>query len=215
MGVPRGAQASQRVAGPPRPSPVRIAINVSALQVQRGRLLHTVAQALEATGVLPGQLKLEITESTLQSEHHCLVTLQALERIGVTLAIDDFGTGYSCLSSLKMLPIDRPKIDRAFVRDVSRDPNDAAIVEAIIDMAHKLDLGICRRRRGKHRTGGVSARSRLRRGARLPLCLPYATRCERGQEWAQEVGNRNRGTSYSPPERQDLFPTMAWMGGGI
>ena len=80
-------------------SPVRIAINVSALQVQRGRLLHTVAQALEATGVLPGQLKLEITESTLQSEHHCLVTLQALERNGVTPAMDDFGTGYSCLSS--------------------------------------------------------------------------------------------------------------------
>jgi EAL domain-containing protein (putative c-di-GMP-specific phosphodiesterase class I) len=120
-------------------SPVRVAINVSALQVQRGRLLHTVAQA---TGVLPGQLEIEITESTLQSEHHCLVTLQALKRIGVTLAIDDFGTGYSCLSSFKMLPIDRLKIDRAFVRDVSRDPNDAAIVEAIIAMAHKLDLGI-------------------------------------------------------------------------
>jgi diguanylate cyclase (GGDEF)-like protein/PAS domain S-box-containing protein len=123
-------------------SPVRIAINVSALQVQRGRLLHTVAQALEAAGLLPGQLELEITESTLQSEHNCLVTLQALKRIGVTLAIDDFGTGYSCLSSLKTLPIDRLKIDRAFVRDVSREPNDAAIVEAIIAMAHKLNLGV-------------------------------------------------------------------------
>ena len=141
MGVPRGARQAKEWQALPA-SPVRIAINVSALQVQRGRLLHTVAQALEATGVLPGQLKLEITESTLQSEHHCLVTLQALERNGVTPAIDDFGTGYSCLSSLKMLPIDRLKIDRAFVRDVSRDPNDAAIVEAIINMAHKLDLGI-------------------------------------------------------------------------
>jgi EAL domain-containing protein (putative c-di-GMP-specific phosphodiesterase class I) len=70
---------------------------VSGLQVQRGRLLHTVARALEATGILPGQLEIEITESTLQSEQHCLVTLQALERIGITLAIDDFGTGYSCL----------------------------------------------------------------------------------------------------------------------
>ena len=62
-------------------------------------MLRTVAQALEATGILPGQLEIEITESTLQSEHHCLVTLQALERNGVTPAIDDFGTGYPCLSS--------------------------------------------------------------------------------------------------------------------
>ena len=76
MGVTLGAQAAKEWQALPA-SPVWIAINVSALQVQRGRLLHTVAQALEATGVLPGQLKLEITESTLQSEHHCLVTLQA------------------------------------------------------------------------------------------------------------------------------------------
>lgn len=123
-------------------SPVRIAVNVSALQVQRGRLLHTITQALEAAGLVPDQLEIEITESTLQSERDCLVTLQALKRLGVTLAIDDFGTGYSCLSSLKTLPIDRLKIDRAFVRDVSRDQNDAAIVEAIIAMAHKLNLGV-------------------------------------------------------------------------
>jgi diguanylate cyclase (GGDEF)-like protein len=123
-------------------SPVRIAVNVSALQVQRGRLLHTVTQALDAAGLMPGQLEIEITESTLQSEHDCLVTLQALKRLGVTLAIDDFGTGYSCLSSLKTLPINRLKIDRAFVRDVSHDQNDAAIVEAIIAMAHKLNLQV-------------------------------------------------------------------------
>jgi diguanylate cyclase (GGDEF)-like protein/PAS domain S-box-containing protein len=122
--------------------PVRIAVNVSALQVQRGRLLHSVTQALEAAAILPGQLEIEITESTLQSEPDCLTGLQALRRLGVTLAIDDFGTGYSCLSSLKTLPINRLKIDRAFVRDVPHDPNDAAIVEAIIAMAHKLDLGV-------------------------------------------------------------------------
>jgi diguanylate cyclase (GGDEF)-like protein/PAS domain S-box-containing protein len=123
-------------------SPLRIAVNVSALQVQRGRLLHAVTQALEAAGLLPGQLEIEITESTLQSEPDCLVALQALKRLGVTLAIDDFGTGYSCLSSLKTLPIDRLKIDRVFVRDVPYDQNDVAIVEAIIAMAHKLDLGV-------------------------------------------------------------------------
>ena len=123
-------------------SPLRIAVNVSALQVQRGRLLHAVTQALEAAGLLPGQLEIEITESTLQSEPDCLVALQALKRLGVTLAIDDFGTGYSCLSSLKTLPIDRLKIDRAFVRDVPYDQNDVAIVEAIIAMAHKLDLRV-------------------------------------------------------------------------
>jgi len=122
--------------------PVRIAVNVSALQVQRGRLLETVTQALEAAAIPPDQLEIEITESTLQSEPGCLTELQALRRLGVTLAIDDFGTGYSCLSSLKTLPINRLKIDRAFVRDVPHDPNDAAIVEAIIAMAHKLGLGV-------------------------------------------------------------------------
>jgi diguanylate cyclase (GGDEF)-like protein/PAS domain S-box-containing protein len=123
-------------------SPLRIAVNVSALQVQRGRLLHAVTQALEETGLLPRQLEIEITESTLQSEPDCLVALQALKRLGVTLTIDDFGTGYSCLSSLKTLPIDRLKIDRVFVRDVPYDQNDVAIVEAIIAMAHKLDLRV-------------------------------------------------------------------------
>jgi diguanylate cyclase (GGDEF)-like protein/PAS domain S-box-containing protein len=122
--------------------PVRVAVNVSAIQVQRGRLLHAVIQALHEAAMLPDQLEIEITESTLQSEPDCLSALQALRRLGVTLAIDDFGTGYSCLSSLKTLPINRLKIDRAFVRDVPRDPNDAAIVEAIIAMAHKLDLGV-------------------------------------------------------------------------
>ena len=123
-------------------SPLRIAVNVSALQVQRGRLLHAVTQALEETGLLPRQLEIEITESTLQGEPDCLVALQALKRLGVTLTIDDFGTGYSCLSSLKTLPIDRLKIDRVFVRDVPYDQNDVAIVEAIIAMAHKLDLRV-------------------------------------------------------------------------
>ena len=122
--------------------PVRIAVNVSAIQVQRGRLVHTVIQALQAAAMRPDQLELEITESTLQSEPECLTGLLALRRLGVTLAIDDFGTGYSCLSSLKTLPINRLKIDRAFVRDVPHDPNDAAIVEAIIAMAHKLGLGV-------------------------------------------------------------------------
>jgi EAL domain-containing protein (putative c-di-GMP-specific phosphodiesterase class I) len=122
--------------------PVRIAVNVSAIQVQRGRLVHTVIQALQAAAMRPDQLELEITESTLQSEPECLTGLLALRRLGVTLAIDDFGTGYSCLSSLKTLPINRLKIDRAFVHDVPHDPNDAAIVETVIAMAHKLDLGV-------------------------------------------------------------------------
>ena len=104
--------------------------------------MQTVSEALDAAALLPDQLEIEITESTLQSEPDCLVALQALRRLGVTLAIDDFGTGYSCLSSLKTLPINRLKIDRAFVRDVPYDPNDAAIVEVIIAMAHKLDLGV-------------------------------------------------------------------------
>ncbi|WP_298378967.1 EAL domain-containing protein [Azospirillum sp.] len=120
--------------------PLRMAVNVSARQMDPDRLPDVVRQILEVTGLDPAALEIEITESTLQNDERCVATLRALKELGVSLAIDDFGTGYSCMGSLKSLPIDRIKIDRSFVQDIPHDRNDEAIAEAIIAMAHRLNL---------------------------------------------------------------------------
>jgi diguanylate cyclase (GGDEF)-like protein/PAS domain S-box-containing protein len=119
---------------------LRIAVNASIRQIYQNRLIDTVRDALAQNGLPSSALEVEITESTLQSEDACLSTLQQLHELGVTLAIDDFGTGYSCLNSLKSLPIQRLKIDRTFVRDISENVDDAAIAETIVSMAHRLRL---------------------------------------------------------------------------
>ena len=85
-------------------------------------------------------IELEITESTLQTEPRSLQAMRELADMGASFAIDDFGTGYSNLSSLKHLPLSRLKIDKSLVRDVPDDSNDAAIIEAIIAMGHRLNL---------------------------------------------------------------------------
>lgn len=122
--------------------PLRMAVNVSARQMHDERLVASVKQALLDYAIPRGQLEIEITESTLQSGDECLVALRQLKELGVSLAVDDFGTGYSSLSSLKHLPVNRVKIDQSFVRDLERDTNDAAITEAIIAMAHRLNLEV-------------------------------------------------------------------------
>ena len=119
---------------------LRIAVNVSARQMQQDRFVNALRRIIQETELPAGQLEIELTESTLQDEESCVATLHELKKMGITLAIDDFGTGYSCLSSLKNLPIHRIKIDRAFVRDIPDDQNDVAITEAIIAMAHRLSL---------------------------------------------------------------------------
>jgi EAL domain-containing protein (putative c-di-GMP-specific phosphodiesterase class I) len=123
--------------------PLRVAVNLSARQLRNTELIHTVAQALRETGVPPQLLELEITESAvMDNPEEAIKILQALKRMGVTLAIDDFGTGYSSLAYLKLFPIDHLKIDRSFVRDIERDPNDAAIAFSTIALAHSLGLKV-------------------------------------------------------------------------
>jgi EAL domain-containing protein (putative c-di-GMP-specific phosphodiesterase class I) len=120
-----------------------VAVNLSALQFRRGNLIETVASALRASGLAPHLLELELTESILlQDVEHTLATVRQLKALGVRLAIDDFGTGYSSLSYLKRFTVDKLKIDQSFGRDISTDPDDAAIVRAIIQMAKSLRLGI-------------------------------------------------------------------------
>ncbi|MHB8535597.1 MAG: EAL domain-containing protein [Sulfuricaulis sp.] len=127
-----------RAAGLP---PSRVAVNVSSRQFNGGGLVETVGRVMQDSGMEPGVLELEITESVIMKNPQAVVeTLQTLSSMGVRLAIDDFGTGYSSLSYLKRFPIDILKIDQTFVRDITTDPDDAAIVSAIITMAHSLDI---------------------------------------------------------------------------
>ncbi|MDZ4073916.1 MAG: EAL domain-containing protein [Hylemonella sp.] len=133
----RQAQAWQS-AGLPA---MMMAVNLSAVQFQRGSVEDTVVQALAGTGLEPSRLELELTESILiQDVEQVMATVRRLKQLGVRLAIDDFGTGYSSLSYLKRFDIDKLKIDQSFIRDLASDPDDAAIVRAIIQMAHSLDL---------------------------------------------------------------------------
>ena len=105
--------------------------------------MGTVAQILAETRVEPANLQLEITENSLmQSADQVVTRLSQLKEMGLMIAIDDFGVGYSSLGYLKRLPIDMLKIDRSFVNDATSDPDDAALVMAIITLAHNLRLKV-------------------------------------------------------------------------
>ncbi len=120
-----------------------VAVNLSARQFQQADLVSQVRAALEAADLAPEFLDLEITESNaMQNADVSISTLWDLKNLGVQLSMDDFGTGYSSLNYLKRFPIDRLKIDQSFVRDVTTDPDDAAIASAIIAMAHSLELTV-------------------------------------------------------------------------
>ena len=122
-------------------APRLMAINLSARQFSDKGFLEMVNRVLDDSGLQPQWLELEITESqVMRQTEGMIMLLNQLSEMGVKLAIDDFGTGYSSLSYLKRLPIQKLKIDQSFVRDITVDPNDAAIVVAIISMARSLEL---------------------------------------------------------------------------
>jgi diguanylate cyclase (GGDEF)-like protein/PAS domain S-box-containing protein len=122
---------------------LRMAVNLSARQLRSPTFASSVAEALEIAGVSPEWLELEITESAAMEDPRANIELLGnLQRMGIDLVIDDFGTGYSSLSYLKLLPIQRLKLDRSFVMDIEHDPNDAAICTATIALAHSLGLGV-------------------------------------------------------------------------
>ncbi|MGO1003853.1 EAL domain-containing protein [Lysobacter sp. CA196] len=120
-----------------------ISVNVSAIQLLRGDLPKMVARALSESGIPPWRLELELTESVIMANAaHTSNTMQALRELGVALAVDDFGTGYSSLAYLKRLPINTLKIDKEFIGDLTRDPDDEAITSTVITMAHSLGLNV-------------------------------------------------------------------------
>jgi diguanylate cyclase (GGDEF)-like protein/PAS domain S-box-containing protein len=121
--------------------PIRVAVNLSAQQFKQPRLMETIKQILVDTQLDPTALELEITETTVMNNIEMTKTiLDELHGMGVSIALDDFGTGYSSLSYLKAFPFHTLKIDRSFVCDVTTDPNDKAIVAAIVAMAKVLNL---------------------------------------------------------------------------
>ena len=123
--------------------PVRVAVNVSTVQLREDRLLPTLQHALDETGLAPEWLELELTESVLlHGAEAVLRRLAVLRDLGIHLSIDDFGTGYSSLSYLKRFPIDSIKIDQSFVRDLATDPYDAAITTSIVLLGKSLKLQV-------------------------------------------------------------------------
>jgi diguanylate cyclase (GGDEF)-like protein len=124
-------------------NPVRISVNISAMQFQREEFYQSVLHVLEDTGLEPTWLELELTESmVMHNAPMTIVKLNQLREIGVKISIDDFGTGFSSLSYLKLFPVDTLKLDNSFIQDVSADSKDAAITKTVIALARRLKLSV-------------------------------------------------------------------------
>jgi diguanylate cyclase (GGDEF)-like protein/PAS domain S-box-containing protein len=125
------------------PKPLQIAVNLSPAQFMHGDLVGLVHSILLETGLAPGRLELEITEGVLIEDFdRGLALLRRLKALGVRVSMDDFGSGYSSLSYLQAFPFDKIKIDRAFVINLGRNPQSAAIVRAVIDLGHGMQMSI-------------------------------------------------------------------------
>jgi diguanylate cyclase (GGDEF)-like protein/PAS domain S-box-containing protein len=123
--------------------PRRLAINISPLQIRSGDLVGDVRRFLDSVPLAPAQLELELTETALlDADRATQRTIRALHRLGVGLALDDFGTGFSSLSNLQRFPVQRVKIDRSFVRNMTRRSRDATLARAIIGLAHGLGMQV-------------------------------------------------------------------------
>ncbi|MEW6324978.1 MAG: EAL domain-containing protein [Nitrospirota bacterium] len=121
---------------------IRVSVNVSTRQFHQQRLAQLVADALNQARLEPRFLELELTESLMEEAEETIKTLRVLKFMGIELSIDDFGTGYSSLSYLKRFPVDRLKIDQSFMRDLTTDRDNVAIVTAVIALARTMNLTV-------------------------------------------------------------------------
>jgi diguanylate cyclase (GGDEF)-like protein len=127
----------------PTTPPLVMSVNLSAKQFQNAKLVEEIREALDESGLAASCLKLEITESTVMQDAPVTLTkLNELKELGVRLAIDDFGTGYSSLGYLKRFPVDTLKIDRSFIKGLSPDGGDSAIVRAVVTVAKSLNMDV-------------------------------------------------------------------------
>ncbi len=124
-------------------TPVRVAVNLSAHQFRQRDLTESVRNALAQNDIAADLLELELTESAVMEEPEAAArVLRELEQLGVSIAIDDFGTGYSSLAYLKLFSLHKLKVDRSFIQDLARDPDDAAIVRGLVSLAHSLGMKV-------------------------------------------------------------------------
>lgn len=123
--------------------PLRIAVNLAPSQFRLANLSRQIQQALAMADLEPRFLEIELTESAVMSDaEKSIAILEAISRMGVLVSVDDFGTGYSSMSYLRRFPVDKLKIDRSFISDVTKRPEDASIVKAMISLAHSLNLKV-------------------------------------------------------------------------
>lgn len=121
--------------------PVIVTVNLSAIQFRQHQLIDTIKYALETSGIAPNCLEVEITESAvMENVETAIAKLKEIQQMGIKIAVDDFGTGYSSISYLKQFPIDVLKIDQSFIKDIPNNKVDMSITNAIIDLAHSLNL---------------------------------------------------------------------------
>ena len=121
----------------------QISVNLSVRQFKEKKLLETISRLLKTSGLYPGLLELEITESIImQNPEETLATIRNLRSLGISFSIDDFGTGYSSLNYLKYLPVSRLKIAKCFIDGITTDPNDRNITKTIITLAHNLGMKV-------------------------------------------------------------------------
>ena len=182
-----------------------ICVNVSPRQLADDSFAGVVEEALAATGLAPGLLCLEMTESAVMADPAAATAvLERLKAIGVRLAIDDFGIGYSSLSQLKtLLPVDTIKIDKSFVDGVTGDGEDHAIVDAVLRLAAGLGLSGDRRGRRDRRPGRGAARAGLRASRRATTSRgrsrrPTSGACSSSTRWASSPPNRAPSSRRRP-----------------
>ena len=164
--------------------PLRVAVNLSAQQFRQKKLVDIVSAALRTAALEPRYLELELTESTVMHDaEQSIEILRELSALGVRISVDDFGTGYSSLSYLRRLPLDKLKIDRTFIRELATSRDDAAIVRAIVSLAHNLRIKV------------------IAEGVETPDQLVYL----------REAGcDQYQGYHYSAPVPNDAFVTMMY-----
>ena len=177
-------------------------VNLSSRQLTRG-ITDTVSRILQQTRLEARYLGLELTESVLvKHQKEGTDTLHALRAMGLHLSVDDFGTGYSSFSYLKHFPLDTLKIDRCFVRDITNDPDDAAITTAMIAMGHALGLKVVAEGVETDGAAGIVAEAGVRRDAGLPLQPPDPGRAVRRSTWRRS----RAGAARLAPRPLSLTP---------